>query len=134
MTIYITPAEACLIHAEIMARFGAPSELLDEGKLESALLRPVNASYYDGADRCSQAATLVVGIARAQAFGDGNKRLAAALGVIFLRANDVVVTGPHLDLAGEVLRVVNRPSTVSSAIERFAAWLRANSATDPAVD
>jgi death on curing protein len=127
VTVYISPAEAARIHVEIMARAGARSDLLGAGKLESALLRPANAAYYDGADLHVQAAALVVGIALAHAFGDGNKRLAAALGVIFLHANNVVVTGPHLELADEVLHIVNRTSTLGAATERFAGWLRAHS-------
>jgi death-on-curing protein len=127
VTVYVSPAEAVRIHVEIMARASAPSDLLDAGKLESALLRPTNAAYYEGADLYVQAAALVVGIALAHAFADGNKRLAAALGVIFLHANNVVVTGPHLQLADEVLHIVNRTSTLDAATERFATWLRAHS-------
>ena len=127
MTVSITLAEACQIHAEIMARVRIPSELLDEGKLESALLRPANAAYYAKADLCAQAATLVVGIALAHAFSDGNKRLAAALGVIFLRVNGTAITGEHLELADEVLLLVNRKSPLVAATERFATWLRAHS-------
>ena len=134
MTVSITLAEACQIHAEIMARVRKPSELLDEGKLESALLRPANAAYYAKADLGAQAATLVVGIALAHAFSDGNKRLAAALGVIFPRVNGIVITGEHLELADEVLLLVNRTSSLIAATERFAAWLRAHSVAASAED
>jgi prophage maintenance system killer protein len=109
-----------------MARAGMASELLDERKLEGALMRPANAAYYGGADLCAQAAALVAGVALARAFGDGNKRLAAALGVIFLDANDIVVTGEHLALADEVLGIVNRMSVLPTAAEYFASWLRAH--------
>ena len=60
--------------------------------------------------RTMQAAVLVSGVAVALAFSDGNKRLAAALGVIFLRVNGVLVTGDHLELADEVIRLVNHTS------------------------
>lgn len=131
MTLYITPAEALHIHTEIMARAGAASELLDEGKLESALLRPANAAYYEGADLFIQAAILIAGVALAHALSDGNKRLAAALGVIFLRANDLAFVGEHIELADEVLRLVNRTEALSPATERFAAWLRVRGAPLP---
>ncbi|HEY8284239.1 MAG TPA: type II toxin-antitoxin system death-on-curing family toxin [Chloroflexota bacterium] len=131
MTLYITPAEALRIHAEIMARACAASELLDEGKLESALLRPTNAAYYEGADLFAQAATLIAGMALAHAFSDGNKRLAAALGVIFPRANGVAFTGDHIELADEVLRIVNRTEALPAATERLASWLRTHSETIP---
>jgi len=124
VTLYITPAEALHIHARIMARAGAGSELLDEGKLESALLRPANAAYYEDTDLFTQAASLIAGVALAHALSDGNKRLAAALGVIFLRANDMAFVGEHLELADEVLRLVNRTEALSTVTERLAAWLR----------
>lgn len=126
MTLYITPAEALHIQAEIMDRAGTASDLLNEGKLESALLRPTNAAYYEGADLFAQAAILIAGVVLAHAFSDGNKRLAAALGVIFLRANDIAFTGEHIALADEVLRIVNRTETLSAATERLASWLRAH--------
>ena len=131
MTLYITPAEALRIHTEIMARAGVASELLDEGKLESALLRPANAAYYESADLFTQAATLIAGVALAHAFSDGNKRLAAALGVIFARVNDIAFSGEHIEMADEVLRIVNRTETLPAATEHLAAWLRARGAPLP---
>ena len=131
MTLYITPAEALHIHAEVMARADAVSHLLDEGKLESALLRPVNIAYREDADLVTQATSLIAGVALAHALSDGNKRLAAALGVIFLRANDTAFVGEHLELADEVLRLVNRAEALPTATERFAAWLRVRGAPLP---
>jgi death on curing protein len=124
MTAYVTPAEAARIHAEIMARAGAASTLLDEGKLESALIRPASASYYESADLYTQAATLIAGVALAHAFNDGNKRLAAALGLIFLHINDVGVSGDHIEYTDAVLAVVIREGPLPEAIEQLATWLR----------
>jgi death on curing protein len=59
----------------------------DLGLLDSALLRPVHAADYGGADLAEQAATLIWGIAENQAFIDGNKRLALVVTLTFLEVN-----------------------------------------------
>ena len=71
-----------------MRRLGdAPKPLRDEGTLESAVMRPQMAAYYEGADIVRQAALLGVGISQAQAFLDGNKRTAYLALNTFLRMN-----------------------------------------------
>jgi death-on-curing protein len=124
VTVYITLAEALQIHGRIMSRAGVSAVLLDEGKLESALIRPVNAATYGQADLFTQASTLIAGVALAHSFSDGNKRLAASLGVIFLHANDIEMTADHLGYADQVIALVLHTDPLPSAIDRLAAWLR----------
>ena len=127
MTQYLSPADATRIHAEIMARAQQAGELLDDGKLESALLRAANAAFYESVDLWAQAATLTAGVALAHAFSDGNKRLAAALGVIFLDLNGVRLVAEPIALADAVLALVKRDGPLDAAVDRFADWLRAQS-------
>ena len=80
-------------HNRLIELFGGASGLRDAGLLESALTRPQNLVLYGGdvtTDRL--AAQYGVGVAKAHAFVDGNKRIAFAVMVAFLKAH-----GRHLD-------------------------------------
>src|SRR5216683_335276 len=80
---HLSLADVLALHAAVMERFGlAPAPLRDEGVLESAVMRPRMAAYYDEADLIRQAALLAVGISQAQAFLDGNKRTALDAGCV----------------------------------------------------
>ncbi len=65
----------------------ARQELRDEGLLESALARPIQAAHYANADLAEQAATLLWGLAENQPFVDGNKRIALVVTLTFLGLN-----------------------------------------------
>lgn len=55
--IYLTASEILEFNREIPHRAGQSSMLMrDRGLLESAVLRPQNAAYYEGADLITQAA------------------------------------------------------------------------------
>ena len=70
-------AEVIAIHEKVMRGLGEPPKpLRDEGLLESALMRPQMAAYYEEADIVPASALLGTGISQAQAFLDGNKRTA----------------------------------------------------------
>jgi death-on-curing protein len=121
---YLTAAEVEVMHQELMAGFGLPSILRDRGALESAVLRPQNAAYYDGADIWTQASSLIAGIALVHAFEDGNKRLADVSGATFLWINGLRITADPVDYAKQVLAIVTRSELrVDSAIAQLARWL-----------
>src|SRR6184192_4157465 len=87
-TDWLSLADVLALHAEVMQRTGSrPAPLREEGLLESAVLRPQTAAYYDEADLVRQAALLATGIAQAQAFIDGNERTALAALETFLLLN-----------------------------------------------
>ena len=99
---YLTLAEVLELHADVMQRTGSepqPPRTLDG--LSSALHRAATAGYYAGADLIGQAARLAVGISRAQAFLDGNKRTGFFVAVVFLNVNGLRCTGDSL--AGAML-------------------------------
>ena len=83
-TDYLTTADALLIHAVLLEKYGGSPGLRDPGALDSALIRP-QMGYY--ADVIEEAAALLESIAVNHPFVDGNKR--AAFGVVdaFLRVN-----------------------------------------------
>ncbi len=75
------------LHQEGLRRFGGSSGIRDLGLIESALGAAQNAYYYGAADVFALAATYAYHLAQAQAFLDGNKRVAVATALVFLAAN-----------------------------------------------
>jgi death-on-curing protein len=125
-TEYLSLADVIAIHEQVMRRLGlAPNPLRNSGGLESAVMRPQMAAWYEGADLIRQAALLGVGISQAQAFLDGNKRTAYLTMNTFLRMNGLAYTGAPLDLARQFERFAER-SGDPAAIDDFERWLRAN--------
>jgi death-on-curing protein len=124
-TRYLSLAEIIAIHERTMQRLGdEPKPLRDEGILESAVMRPQMAAYYEGADIVRQAALLGVGISQAQAFLDGNKRTAYLALNTFLRVNGVTFIGDRLALARQFEQFAERSNEPDAAIDAFEAWLR----------
>ena len=122
---WLSLADVLALHAEVMQRMGArPAPLREEGLLESAILRPQMAAYYDEADLVRQAALLATGIAQAQAFIDGNKRTALAAMETFLRVNGHRCRADSLDLAHQIEALATRTDSLAAATARFEAWLR----------
>jgi death on curing protein len=124
---YLNAAEVEVMHEELMAGFGQQSILRDRGALESAVLRPQNAAYSDGADIWTQAASLIAGIAPAHAFEDGNKRLADLAGATFLLINDLRIAADPVAYADQLLALVNHgDERLEDAATQLAQWLRQN--------
>jgi death-on-curing protein len=124
-TRYLSLAEVVAIHERALRSLGvAPNPLRDEGLLESAVMRPRMAAYYEAADLIRQAALLAAGISRAQAFLDGNKRTAYLAMNAFLRLNGLTYTGERLALAHQFERFAERSGDAEAAIAAFEAWLR----------
>lgn len=125
-TQYLSLADVVAIHAQAMRRLGlAPKPLRGDGTLESAVMRPQMAAWYEDADLIRQAALLGVGISQAQAFLDGNKRTAYLAMNTFLRLNGHVYIGDRIALAQQFEQFANRSSD-PAAIDDFEAWLRQN--------
>src|SRR5215210_5509581 len=108
-----------------MRRLGdEPKPLRDEGILESAVMRPQMAAYYEGADMVRQAALLGVCISPAQAFLDGNKRTAYLVLNTFLRMNDLTYVGDRFALARQFEQFADRSNDPDETIDAFEVWLR----------
>jgi death-on-curing protein len=83
-TIYPTVEEVLVLHSLLLARYGGEAGVRDLGMLDAALHRP-RSGYY--ASLSEQAAALLQSLANNHAFVDGDKRVAFAIMVIFLRLN-----------------------------------------------
>src|ERR1700676_348945 len=122
---YLSLADVLALHQAMMEKFGVgPAPLREEGLLESAIMRPRMAAYYDEVDIVRQAALLAVGVSQAQAFLDGNKRTAFAACDVFLRLNRIVIVGDPIELALQLEAVAERRDDLEAATNRFEVWLR----------
>jgi death on curing protein len=86
---WVTYDQVIAMRSRQLRRFGGAPGLRDEGLLRSALERPVNRWHDEQADLPELAAAHAYGLARNQAFVDGNKRIAFMAMVAFLRKNGV---------------------------------------------
>ena len=121
---YLTLAEVIGQHERLMREYGQDSVLMDEGKLESAVLRAQHAAYYEQATLARQGALLLAGIAQAHAFKDGNKRLALLACATFLRLNGVGVVAARDEFAQAVIDFVLRhEGDPDGAVDVLTAWL-----------
>src|SRR6185312_545734 len=124
---HLTLADVLALYQAVMERFGVVhAPLRDEGALESAVMRARMAAYYEEADIIRQAALLAVGISQAQAFLDGNKRIAFAVCDVFLRVNGLAFSGDPLELALQFEALAKREDSPDRATDRFEQWLRKN--------
>ncbi len=122
--IYLTVAEVLGINEAVLAQEGQQSLLVDEGKLESAIMRPQMAAHYEEADLARQTVLLVSGIALAHAFVDGNKRTALLAGRMFLGLNGYALEREPLEFAHAILALVNHNDSLEAAANRLEAWIR----------
>ncbi|MGN6362975.1 MAG: type II toxin-antitoxin system death-on-curing family toxin [Thermomicrobiales bacterium] len=104
---------------------GQPGGLVDAGKLAGALHRAQAVAHYAGADEVRQSVVLLVGVALAHAFVDGNKRTALAAVAVFWGLNSWTFTGDYLALAQRLERLIARNEARETEAEELEAWLRA---------
>lgn len=121
---YLTVFDVLAMNEAIMERMGGQSLLRDESALESAVMRPQMAAYYEDADLVRQTALLIVGVALAHAFVDGSKRTALAAGTTFVQLNGQWIASEPGELGRQIEAILLRPDSLKEATERFIAWLR----------
>src|SRR5919197_4117626 len=113
------------LHIQMMEDMGHhPAPLRDAGRLESAVLKPQMAAYYEDADLVRQAALLAVGVSQAQAYLDGNKRTAFAALRHFLALNGRTFTVRSRVVAEQLEAVAERTDSLEAATARFENWVR----------
>lgn len=122
---HLSLADVLVLNRAVMLRLRRPAApLRDERLLESAIMRPQMAAYYEGADLIRQATLLAIGISQAQAFVDGNKRTAYLCMDTFLRLNDLAYSGHPLDLAKQLESLARRKDDREAAADELESWLR----------
>lgn len=120
---FVTLTQAKAIHDQQLTLFGGITGIIDEGKLESALFRPVNiANYNPDASMCDLAAALGYGIAINHPFVDGNKRTAFIVMAVFLEINKRQVIASELDVVEIMLGIASGTTTE----QMLSSWLKQN--------
>jgi death on curing protein len=123
---FVTLSQAKAIHEQQLTWFGGTTGIIDEGKLESALYRPVNiANYNPEASMWDLAAALGYGIAINHPFFDGNKRTAFIVMAVFLEINQIKLTASEVDVVNIMLGIAS--GTTSE--EMLCNWLKENTET-----
>jgi death-on-curing protein len=117
---WITLDLALAVHDEQLAEHGGAEGVRDQGLLESALARPLNAWGYGITDLCTLAASVCHGIVRNHPFVDGNKRTAYVAAETFLVLNGLLLTSSDAESVAAMLDLAAGEMTE----EEFAAWLR----------
>ena len=93
-----------LLHDESLSLFGGARGIRDEGLLDSALGRPVNKYLYESiTDLAELAAAYAYGVAKNQAFVDGNKRAAFLSMGLFLTINGKRLRAKQVDAIHVIL-------------------------------
>jgi death on curing protein len=121
---WISKKALLLLHEESLSTFGGASGLRDEGLLDSALNRPLNAyAYHSDSTLADLAASYAFGLAKNHAFVDGNKRVAFLAIGIFLAINGLKLVADQVDAIQTILAVA-----AGELDERgLAAWIQNNS-------
>jgi death-on-curing protein len=114
---YLTLEEVLALHAALIARHGGTPGVRDLGLVESALAR-ARSGYY--ASLSEQAAALLQSCAMNHAFVDGNKRVAWASSMVFLRMNGYRVSVSADDAERYLIEQV---IVGDAAIAAIAGWL-----------
>jgi death-on-curing protein len=119
-TIYPTLDEVLILHSMLVQRYGGEPGIRDLGMLDAALHRP-RSGYYRSLSE--QAAALLQSLSNNHAFIDGNKRVAFATTVIFLRLN-----GFQLHATADEAEAFLIEDVIQSRapVDEIAAWIEAH--------
>ena len=110
------------IHTEQIAEHGGTDGIRDDGLLESALARPLNAYAYGVEDIIALAALYGAGITKNHPFLDGNKRTGFVATELFLASNGYALTASDEEVLAAVLSLASGEWDEDA----YADWLREN--------
>lgn len=115
--VFLEVEDVVATHEKAIARFGGSPGVRDQGLLESAVMAP-QSGYYGSL--VELAAVYLHGLAKNHPFIDGNKRVAFAASVAFLRIHGVAVRLDADRWERIVLGVVTGTVTRDELVELFA--------------
>jgi death-on-curing protein len=108
------------VHADLLAEYGGADGLRDRGGLEGALARPKNLAAYGEPDAAELAAIYAVGLAKAHAFVDANKRTAWTVANMFLLLNGWALAYVRIEAVQMMVDVADGRVDADA----FANWIR----------
>jgi death-on-curing protein len=119
---WLTKRLVIAMHGEALAEHGGLYGLRDEGLLESALAKPMNAAAYGEPSLFELAAAYGFGFAKNHAFHDGNKRLALIAIDVFLQQNGWELTADETNAANFIVALASGEKPEPE----LAAWIKEN--------
>ncbi len=117
--VWLPRSVVLAVQEELLARFGGPAGVRDEGLLDSALGRPLHLYTYGTPSVFALAATYAHGIVKNHPFVDGNKRIGFMAAYIFLASNGYELEAPEEDAVLHTLAL----AAGSSEADEYAVWL-----------
>lgn len=120
--IWIPKSLILEIHTEQIAEHGGTDGIRDDGLLESALARPLNAYAYGVEDIIALAALYGAGITKNHPFLDGNKRTGFVATELVLASNGYALTASDEEVLAAVLSLASGEWDE----DVYADWLREN--------
>ncbi len=121
---YFTKDDIIYLHTKLIIKFGGSDGIRDEGMLESALNTPLQTFdsidlYPTSIDKISR---LSYGLAMDHPFYDGNKRIAAKVLDVGLKANGFILLATNDDMINEFLSLASG----SISYQDFLSWIESH--------
>jgi len=119
--IFLSLEEILQIHADQIKRYGGSPGIRDLTLLESAVAMPHSGfgDRYFHTDLFEMAAAYLFHLSRNHPFVDGNKRVAAAAALVFLKLNGISIHVTTADLVKTVLGVAQGKIGKATAADFF---------------
>src|SRR5271168_3056891 len=118
---WVSKKAVLAMHSEQLSEHGGSNGIRDETLLDSALAKPLNVfDYADEPDIFRLAASYAFGIARNDAFIDGNKRTSLVVSITFLDRNGWDIVAPKDEVYFTFLYLAEG----SLSEEQLADWFR----------
>jgi death-on-curing protein len=122
MTIYLSLDQVLAIHRAAIERYGGSGDILDPGKIDSAVAQPQMT--FDGNDlyptHVEKAAALSYSLACNHGFADGNKRTAFGALDLFLRINGFRISATPEEIEAAFVAI----SDHKMKRDEFQEWVR----------
>jgi death-on-curing protein len=115
---YLTIADAIAIHQILIRQYGGLDGVRDMGALDAALHRPQTGYYKDIVE---EAAALMESLAINHPFVDGNKRVAFAVGHVFLTINKYHISSTSDEIYKKWMKLFDDQTFDLKSLE---IWLR----------
>lgn len=120
---FVDKTSALIIHRKSIERYGGIHGIRDEGAFESAMNAAENRFNYETEDLAKLAATYAFHLSQAHAFLDGNKRIAAAVAIVFLNINGADLSASDDEVIKLSLDIAASKLSREDVEEKFAEWI-----------
>ncbi len=124
-TEYLELSHIIAMHRVLIEKYGGLDGIRDQGLLESALAQPQQSAFGEDIfpDLPSKAAACAYYLSENQPFIDGNKRIATAAAITFLRLNQWDLKASEMEVYETIMQLANK----KISRKKLATWFKKNS-------